>query len=462
MTPPSAEGGALRSQDLRTVSPPPGGTSYAAVVAGLSPVAYWRLGETSGTAAVDSAGTNTGTYAGGPTLNLPGLLTNDPNRAVGFDAVNDQVTVPSSSALNRTAQLSIAGWVNADSWARNPRLIQKGLTDNQYRLLVENGSLVFDLAGVGVVTAAPPSAGARHFIVGAYNGTTMRLYVDNVLVGSLAASGPIATSGDLLAIGNKAGSVHPNDWFDGVLDEVSIHGIGLTATQVAALWNAGTTGAPNTAPSPTITTPSSSLTWAVGDAISFSGSATDSQDGTVATSGLRWTLLMQHCPATCHSHVIQTWDGVASGSFQAPDHEYPSHLELQLQATDSGGLTTTTSVELQPRTVELTFVTTPDGLTLGIGTGSAAAPIVRTVIVGSGVSVSAPSPQTLGGVTYDFVSWSDGLAQNHVITAPATATTYTATYAAQPTGGVGADQPSQDAAASPAAPDGDPGESTEP
>ncbi len=30
--------------------------------------------------------------------------------------------------------------------------------------------------------------------------------------------------------------------------------------------------------------------------------------------------------------------GVASGSFTAPDHEYPSHLELRLTATDSGGL----------------------------------------------------------------------------------------------------------------------------
>jgi hypothetical protein len=50
------------------------------------------------------------------------------------------------------------------------------------------------------------------------------------------------------------------------------------------------------------------------------------------------------------------------------------------------------------------------------------------VIVGSSNSVSAPSPQSLGGSSYTFVSWSDGLAQSHQIVAPATNTTYTATF----------------------------------
>jgi hypothetical protein len=50
------------------------------------------------------------------------------------------------------------------------------------------------------------------------------------------------------------------------------------------------------------------------------------------------------------------------------------------------------------------------------------------VIVGSNNFISAPSQQTLGGVTYVFSSWSDGGAQNHDITAGAQPSTYTATY----------------------------------
>ena len=77
----------------------------------------------------------------------------------------------------------------------------------------------------------------------------------------------------------------------------------------------------------------------------------------------------------------------------------------------------------------LTFASSPTGLQLAVDAVSAATPFTRTVIVGSSNSVSAPSPQTLAGVSYAFSSWSDGGAQTHTILAPAIATTYTARYA---------------------------------
>ena len=185
----------------------------------------------------------------------------------------------------------------------------------------------------------------------------------------------------------------------------------------------------NTAPTAVISTPTNGTLWKVGDVISFSGSATDAQDGTVATSGLSWTLLQQHCPSTCHSHTVQTFNGVAGGSFAAPDHDYPSYLDLVLTATDSGGLTDTETVRLDPRTVVLTFQSSPTGLQLTVGSSSGTTTFTRTVIEGSTNSISAASPQTLGGTTYNFVSWSDGGAASHNIVATATAT-YTATFQA--------------------------------
>jgi hypothetical protein len=119
---------------------------------------------------------------------------------------------------------------------------------------------------------------------------------------------------------------------------------------------------------------------------------------------------------------------VATGSFTTPDHDYPSHLELRLTATDSGGLSDTTSVRLDPRTVVLTFQTNPGGLELVVNGASAKATFSRTVIVGSSNSISAPTPQTKGRKLYAFQSWSDGGAQTHNIVAPATATTYTARF----------------------------------
>ena len=99
-------------------------------------------------------------------------------------------------------------------------------------------------------------------------------------------------------------------------------------------------------------------------------------------------------------------------------------------------MTNTTSVQLDPQTVDLTFASTPPGLTLAVGSTSQPTPFTRTAIVGSTLSVSAPSPQASGGTAYEFVGWSDGGAQTHTIVANAAPATYTATYQVRPGGPV--------------------------
>ncbi|HXQ20889.1 MAG TPA: LamG-like jellyroll fold domain-containing protein, partial [Candidatus Acidoferrales bacterium] len=184
----------------------------------------------------------------------------------------------------------------------------------------------------------------------------------------------------------------------------------------------------NTPPTATIQTPTLSTTWSVGDMITFSGSAIDAEDGTLPPAALSWSVIIHHCPSNCHLHALQSFNGVAGGSFPAPDHDYPSYLEIQLTATDSGGLTDTKSVLLFPNTVTLSFQTTPPGLLLAVGNSSGTTPFTRTVIVNSANSVSAPSPQDVGGAFYQFSAWSDGGAETHVVTAPASPAAYVATF----------------------------------
>ena len=181
-------------------------------------------------------------------------------------------------------------------------------------------------------------------------------------------------------------------------------------------------------PHAVITTPASSVTWKVGDPIFFAGTGTDNEDGTLPPSAFRWTLLMHHCPSNCHIHTIQSWTGIAGGSFSAPSHEYPSWIELTLTVTDSTGLTDTTSVELQPQTVSLTLNSVPAGLNVVQGAASGPTPLTRTVIVGSSITVSAQTPQVLGGQTYAFSSWSDSGGATHQVTASATPLTLTANF----------------------------------
>ncbi|HEY8237834.1 MAG TPA: PQQ-dependent sugar dehydrogenase [Candidatus Limnocylindrales bacterium] len=184
----------------------------------------------------------------------------------------------------------------------------------------------------------------------------------------------------------------------------------------------------HTPPVPVISTPTVGTTWKVGDPIAFSGSATDLQDGALPASALSWSLVMQHCPSICHEHTIQSWTGVAAGSFSAPDHEYPSYLELTLTATDSLGTQASVTRRLDPRTVTLTLASNPSTFSLAFDGGTAAATFTRTVIIGSANSVSAIAPQSYKGATWTFGYWSDGGAASHTIIAPATATTYTAKF----------------------------------
>ncbi len=186
----------------------------------------------------------------------------------------------------------------------------------------------------------------------------------------------------------------------------------------------------NNAPTPVIDTPGAATTWRVGDEITFSGHATDLQDGTLPDNALNWHLRLHHCatPTNCHVHELQEFAGTGGGSFVAPDHAYPSYLDLELTATDSGGLQHSVVRRLDPKTVDLTFASSPAGLNLSVGDLTAKAPFTVTVIQGSSQSISATSPQIVGLTTYTLSSWSDSQAPAHIITAGIDDATYTATF----------------------------------
>jgi glucose/arabinose dehydrogenase/chitodextrinase len=202
----------------------------------------------------------------------------------------------------------------------------------------------------------------------------------------------------------------------------------VTDSQSLSATSAPITIAPgDTPPTASIDAPAAGTKWKVGDTISFSGSATDPEQGTLPASAFTWDVILHHCPSSCHTHPVQTFTGVKSGSFTAPDHEYPSHLELKLTVTDAGGLSDTETLQLDPRTVDLSFDSAPSGLQLTVGSTSSTTPFTRTVIEGSSNSITAPTPQSLGGTNYGWVSWSDGGARSHNVVAN-TPGSYTATY----------------------------------
>jgi hypothetical protein len=183
-------------------------------------------------------------------------------------------------------------------------------------------------------------------------------------------------------------------------------------------------GTVNNPPTPTIATPSAGTLFRVGDVISFSGSATDTESGTLPPGSLEWFVTLYHCPGIdCHTHPFLHTIG-AGGSFTAPDHGDNSYFEISLWATDSGGATGTVTRRVDPQTSQVTFNSSPSGLQIVYGGTSRTTPFTVTSIVGSTQTISAPSPQG----SNVFTSWSDGGAQQHNIVIGASNTTLAATF----------------------------------
>jgi PKD repeat protein len=171
-------------------------------------------------------------------------------------------------------------------------------------------------------------------------------------------------------------------------------------------------------PEAVIEKPSSGATWRVGDVITFAGRGDDpDQPSGIPASSLSWEVRLHHCPSGCHVHAVQSFTGVAGGQFVAPDHEYPSHLELTLTVTDETHVQSTKSIVLQPQTVNLTLQSNPAGLPLTLNAATHSTPFTQAVIAGSVNTVSAAPEQTVGGLSYRFVGWSNGLPASHNLVA---------------------------------------------
>ncbi len=188
----------------------------------------------------------------------------------------------------------------------------------------------------------------------------------------------------------------------------------------------------NQPPVATISQPVAGSLYSAGQTVSYAGSGSDAEDGGLSASAFTWQIDFHHATHV-HPFVAPT-SGATSGSFVPPavGHTEPDvWYRIHLTVRDSGGLTTTVFRDVQPRKVQLTFATSPAGLSLRLDGQPRATPFTVTGVVGVQRTLEAPSPQTIGGKTYVFVSWSDGGGSSHTISTPASSTTYTATFRKQ-------------------------------
>jgi Bacterial Ig domain len=169
-----------------------------------------------------------------------------------------------------------------------------------------------------------------------------------------------------------------------------------------------------------------------GEEISFRAAGADPDCGPLQDGAYNWQIDAVSGGKTVPVESIAEAQNI---SFRAPDpnslpfagFEANTRYHVTLEATNQRGQKATSFADISPRKVQLQFNTDPVGPALYINSFAKATPFTLDTLVGTTIDVEARD-QTIGGSSYKFKSWSDHLAQRHVIVAPTEAQTYTATY----------------------------------
>jgi hypothetical protein len=105
-------------------------SNYQKKVLAKKPVAYWRLGEAKGPAALDSAANkHHGTYQGTPTLGQKGAIRGDTDTAITLDGKRSYVEIPDHADFS--VPTSRKG-LTVEAWMRPDALAFEGATDDPY------------------------------------------------------------------------------------------------------------------------------------------------------------------------------------------------------------------------------------------------------------------------------------------------------------------------------------------
>src|SRR5438094_26807 len=247
--------------------------SYSTAVLADTPVAYWRLDESSGSTMVDAQSADSGTYQGGFTLAQSSLIQPASGTSVSFNGSNGYATAPTLSALQGDNTRSVELWFQTTNNGGEP-LFDSGNQGGP------NGSMFnLQLTGQNTVANNPPAPnspglllvmwgediyipglyladGKRHQVVVEVSGNSLWIYVDNAMPGGYSSVGgwgtryllsqpfslpttPNTTANPVLIGTTRTYEGGSTNFFQGQFDEVAVYPSALSPTQVQNHWQAG-------------------------------------------------------------------------------------------------------------------------------------------------------------------------------------------------------------------------------
>jgi hypothetical protein len=218
--------------------------TFANAVLADNPIAYWRFGEAAGAGtAADAASGHDGTYFPGVTAGQAGIGGGDTGAL--FDGISGSVTVPNDPELGPDL-ITMEALVRWDG----PNAFQQRILEKSFFTGGEQASYGMSILPTGAVQVEIRSGGAASshttlqtllagdeaYLVGVYDGSSVFIYLDGLLLSqTLATPGALQDGLNPLGIGNQSERNRP---FNGLIDEVALYDYALSANQIGAHFDA--------------------------------------------------------------------------------------------------------------------------------------------------------------------------------------------------------------------------------
>lgn len=223
------------------------GVTFSKLALSLSPLAGWRLGEVSGTSAVDVSGhSKTMTYFNTPTLGSAGGVLYDPNGSVHFDSASSQYAAIDTQ-IPSGFPYTLLCLFNADNITAYHPLLGFGTisTNNYWTCIAARGDVsndplsaqIFYFGDFHVYSTAAYTANNWHMACGVFESNKITVYLDNSAgVSTTHNRGIFASTAQRTGIG----TVHQltKVYASAYIDEAYIFGTALSAATIGSLYKA--------------------------------------------------------------------------------------------------------------------------------------------------------------------------------------------------------------------------------
>ena len=219
-----------------------------ATTVGLTPFAYYRLNQSSGTVATDTKAHSNGTYSGTYTLNGTPNTANDVGSLVLAGAGDVKTNLLTSDAGLTGASFSVSVFLTmpASIPAGDKRIVASSHADANEKgfQLMTNGNFAWEFNQYNTVFAsakltAPIDVNTLYHIVGVVDAASnIKIYVNSVVGSQTATYQTMPVAAFSPAIGFNPS--YAGDFVSGTVSEVAFFNYALTAANVASLYAART------------------------------------------------------------------------------------------------------------------------------------------------------------------------------------------------------------------------------